>query len=201
MSTPIDFYFDLSSPYGYLAATRIDEIGARHGREVRWHPYLMGAAMKITGSVPLVDRRMINEYSLHDMQRSARLLGVRFAMPEPFPVSTVAACRACYWVEANAGVQAAKALASALYAGYFADGRNIGDPDTVLAIAAECGHQRDAVAAGTQDPAIKARLKTETEGAIERGAFGSPFVFVDDQPFWGHDRLDHVDLWLERGGW
>ena len=55
--------------------------------------------------------------------------------------------------------------------------------------------------AATQDPAIKARLKAETDRSLERGVFGSPFFLVDGEPFWGADRLDQVERWLATGGW
>ena len=200
MPDPIEFYFDFSSPYGYLASERIDAIAARHGRDVTWRPYLMGVAMKTTGSTPLVDRPMMGAYSRHDMARSARRLGVPLTFPEPFPIATVAACRAVYWVE-RTDAAAAKALAQALYRAYFVDGRNISEPDVVADVAGGTGADRDALLAGIQEPAIKDRLKEVTGAAIERGVFGSPFFMVGDEPFWGHDRMDEVDRWLETGGW
>ena len=201
MSAPIEFYFDFSSPYGYFASERIDALAARHGREVVWRPWLMGAAMKVTGSTPLTNRPMISAYSRHDMERSARLLEVRFAFPEPFPIATVAACRAVYWMDGHAGADAAKPLARALYRAYFADGRNISDPEAVADVAAGHGADRDALLAGIGEPAVKERLKEVTNGAIGRGVFGSPFFIVDGEPFWGHDRMGQVDHWLETGGW
>ena len=200
MSAPIEFYFDFSSPYGYLAAERIDDIAARHGRDVSWRPYLMGVAMKVTGSSPIVNRPMLGEYSRRDMVRSARRLKVPFRFPEPFPIATIAACRAVYWAE-RAGAKEAKSLARALYRAYFADGRNISEAEVVADVAAETGADRDALLAGIQDPAVKDRLKEVTNDAIERGIFGSPFFIVGDEPFWGHDRMDEVDRWLETGGW
>ena len=200
MSAPIEFYFDFSSPYGYLASERIDEIGARHGREVAWRPYLMGVAMKVTGSSPVVNRPMLGEYSRRDMERSARRLRVPFRFPEPFPIPTVAACRAVYWME-RADSGEAKALAKALYRAYFVDGRNISEAAVVADVAAEAGTDRDALLAGVQEPAIKGRLKEVTNDAVERGIFGSPFFMVDGEPFWGHDRMDEVDRWLASGGW
>ena len=200
MPDPIEFYFDFSSPYGYLASERIDAIAARHGRDVTWRPYLMGVAMKTTGSVPLVNRPMMGTYSRHDMARSARRLGVPLTFPEPFPIATVAACRAVYWVE-RTDATAVKALAQALYRAYFVDGRNISEPDVVADVAAGTGADRDALLAGIQEPAVKDRLKEVTGAAIERGVFGSPFFMVGDEPFWGHDRMDEVDRWLETGGW
>ena len=200
MPDPIEFYFDFSSPYGYLASERIDAIAARYGREVTWRPYLMGVAMKTTGSTPLVNRPMMGAYSRRDMQRSARRLGKPFKFPEPFPVATIAACRAVYWTE-RSDPSAAKPLARALYRAYFVDGRNISEPDVVADVAAGTGTDRDALLTGIQEPEIKERLKEVTNNAIERGIFGSPFFMVDDEPFWGHDRMDEVDRWLETGGW
>ena len=200
MPDPIEFYFDFSSPYGYLASERIDAIAARHGREVTWRPYLMGVAMKTTGSTPLVNRPMMGTYSRHDMTRSARRLKLPLTFPEPFPIATVAACRAVYWLE-RTDAAAAKALAQALYRAYFVDARNISEPDVVADVAAEAGADRDALLAGIQEPAVKDRLKEVTGAAIERGVFGSPFFMVDGEPFWGHDRMDEVDRWLETGGW
>jgi len=200
MSAPIEFYFDFSSPYGYLAAERIDDIAARHGRDVSWRPYLMGVAMKVTGSSPLVNRPLISTYSRHDMVRSARRLKVPLSFPEPFPIATIAACRAVYWTE-RTGAEEAQSLARALYRAYFADGRNISEAEVVADVAAERGADRDALLAGIQDPAVKDRLKEVTNDAVERGIFGSPFFIVDGEPFWGHDRMVEVECWLETGGW
>ena len=200
MSDPIEFYFDFSSPYGYLAGECIDAIVARHGRDVTWRPYLLGVAMKVTGSSPVVNRPMMGAYSRRDMQRSARRLQVPFRFPEPFPIATIAACRAVYWME-RANADGAKPLAKALYRAYFVDGRNISEPDVVADVASESGADRDALLTGIQEPEIKERLKEVTNNAIERGIFGSPFFMVDDEPFWGHDRMDEVDRWLETGGW
>ena len=200
MSDPIEFYFDFSSPYGYLASERIDAIAARHGREAAWRPYLMGVAMKVTGSPPLVNRPLLGAYSRRDMERSARRLRAPFRFPEPFPIAAIAACRAVYWME-RTDANAAKPLAQALYRAYFADGRNISEPGVVADVAAASGADRDALLAGIQEPAIKDRLKEVTNDAVERGIFGSPFFMVDGEPFWGHDRMDDVDRWLESGGW
>ena len=200
MSDRIEFYFDFSSPYGYLASERIDAIAARHGRDVTWRPYLMGVAMKVSGSSPVVNRPMLGEYSRRDMQRSARRLKVPFRFPEPFPVATIAACRAVYWME-RADADGAKPFAKALYRAYFVDGRNISEADVVADVAAESGADRDLLLAGIQEPAIKDRLKEVTNDAVERGIFGSPFFMVGDEPFWGHDRMDEVDRWLDTGGW
>lgn len=200
MAAPIDFYFDFSSPYGYLAAQRIDDVAARHGREAVWRPYLLGAVFKTTGSQPLLEIPMKGEYAERDMRRCARLFGIPFAWPPTFPFGSVAACRAYYWLVDRDPVQA-KELAKALYRAAFAEGRDISGAEAVAGVAAEVGADRDTLLAALQDPEVKARLKQEVDAAVARGVFGSPFVFVDGEPFWGHDRLEHVERWLETGGW
>ncbi|MCP5150074.1 MAG: 2-hydroxychromene-2-carboxylate isomerase [Chromatiales bacterium] len=200
MPKPIEFWFDFSSPYGYLASHRIGDIAARFGREVLWRPFLIGAVMQRTGSRPLVERNLIGAYAAHDFERFARLLGVPFRLPDPFPVSSVAASRAFYWQEAR-DPAAAPALARALYAAYFVDGRDISQTSVVVDVAAGGTTTRAEVEAGIQDQAIKDRLRKVTDGAAERGIFGSPFVIVDGEAFWGCDRLPQVERWLETGGW
>ncbi len=199
-SKPIEFYFDFSSPYGYLASCQIDRIAEKHGRTVLWRPYLMGAAMKVTGRQPLVVQPMIADYTRIDLPRSARRAGVKFSLPSPFPVATVAACRAYYWL-LEQDEEKAKSLAQALYVAYFVEGRNIGEPEVVLDVAGALGIDRETLSAALQDPKIKNRLKEVTDGAITRGIFGSPFFIVDGEPFWGNDHLREVDEWLEAGGW
>jgi len=200
MADPIEFYFDFSSPYGYLAAQRIDALAEGHGRAVAWKPFLLGAVFKTTGMRPLLEIPLKGDYLKIDLPRSARRLGIPFTLPQPFPFLSVAACRAFYWLT-DRDADKARALAKALYAASFAEGRDISGAEAVLGVAAGIGVEREALAAALQDPAVKERLRGEVQAAIAKGVFGSPYVIVDGAPFWGHDRLDEVALWLERGGW
>ena len=200
MAAAIDFYFDFSSPYGYFASTRIDAVAARHGRTARWRPYLMGIALRATGRRPLVEHPLMAEYARHDMERSARHLGVAFRFPDPFPVASVGACRAYYWLaERDAGE--AKRAAQALYRAYFVDGRDISRDDTVIDTVAALGVAHSELEAALADPAVKERLRRETDAAIAARVFGSPFFIVDGEPFWGNDRIEQLERWLESGGW
>ncbi|MGF1594929.1 MAG: 2-hydroxychromene-2-carboxylate isomerase [Kiloniellaceae bacterium] len=200
MTAPIDFYFDFSSPYGYLASEQIDEVAARHGRSVAWRPILLGIVFQQTGGQPLLDIPLKGGYARHDMARSARLLGVPFQLPAGFPFGSVAACRAFYWLHDRNPAQAV-ALAKALYREAFGKGGNIDSGEAVAAVAAAAGVDGAELAAALNDPAVKQRLREEVSRAISKGVFGSPLIVVDGEPFWGHDRLDQVDLWLQRGGW
>jgi len=93
MVAPLEFWFDFSSPYGYLASYRIDAIGEEAGREVLWRPYLLGVVFKSSGQSPLVSQPMRGAYHLKDMQRAARRQNVPLVLPEGFPMATIAACR------------------------------------------------------------------------------------------------------------
>ena len=110
MADAIDFYFDFSSPYGYLASTQIDTLAVKHGRVVNWRPFLLGVAFKTTGQRPLPEQPLRGPYSLRDFDRSARLLGVPFRLPEPFPFPSLAACRAFYWLEDSDEAKASKKI-------------------------------------------------------------------------------------------
>jgi 2-hydroxychromene-2-carboxylate isomerase len=199
--TAIDFYFDFSSPYGYFASCRIDDLGLRHGRDVIWRPYLMGVAMKLTGSTPLVEREMLGEYSRRDIARTARRFGIAYnPPPAPFPLPSIAACRVYYWL-CDADPLQARDFARRTYAALFVEGRNISEADVVVEIASSASANADETRAALADQAVKDRLRQETDAAIARGVFGSPFFIVDGEPFWGNDRIDELDKWLETGGW
>jgi 2-hydroxychromene-2-carboxylate isomerase len=200
VAAPIDFYFEFASPYGYLASTRIDTIAARHGRETSWHPIMLGAAFKVTGAQPLAHIPLKGDYMMRDLPRFARLLEVPFKAPPVMPANSLAASRACIWLEQHDS-RKAKQLAQAVFHAHWGEGHDIGRPDDVAEIAEPLGIDRSELLAAVADPVIKERLRQATEAAIERGVFGSPFVFVDGEAFWGADRLDQVERWLAAGGW
>ncbi|MDP6884342.1 MAG: 2-hydroxychromene-2-carboxylate isomerase [Rhodospirillales bacterium] len=200
MTGTIEFYFDFSSPYGYFASVQIDDLAARFGRTAKWKPIMIGTAFKQSGNRPLLEQPIKGDYSRHDWQRLARLLDVPWVLPEPFPIATLAAARAFWWLTAS-DVALARRFAQAAFHAYFADGRDISAAGTVAEVAANLDIDAAALLAAVQDPAIKARLKFETDDAIKLGVFGSPFVFVDGEGFWGADRLWMVKRWLESGGW
>ena len=200
MANPIDFYFDFSSPYGYFAATKIEELAQKHGRAVTWRPILLGAVFKLTGQQPLPTIPLKGSYAAHDLARSARLFNVPFKLPTKFPVSGTAPSRAFYWL-GDRDPAGAKKLALALYHAYFVEDRDISNPEVTGNVAAKLGMDKAALAQALNDAAVKERLKSEVDAAIERGVFGSPYIVVDGEPFWGSDRLDQVERWLTTGGW
>lgn len=200
MVAPLEFYFDFASPYGYLASLQIDAIAAKHGRTVAWRPFMLGAAFKATGQTPLPDQPLRGPYHQRDFVRSARRFGAPFRMPAPFPFIALAPSRAFYWLDGQ-DPATAKRYATAVYGRVFGDGRPVGDPAAAAEAGAAIGIDPAALTAAVQDPGNKEKLKQVTDQAIARGVFGSPFIFVDGEPFWGHDRLPQIEEWLARGGW
>ncbi len=200
MADPIQFYFDFASPYGYMAATQISRLASKHGRSVEWKPILLGVVFKVTGGVPLPNAPLKGDYSRRDMERSARLYGIPFKVPSKFPIASQAPARAVYWLEPQGSARQEEAML-ALYRAYMVEDRDISSPEVTADVAASIGLNRQKILDVIADPIMKERLKTETETAIQRGVFGSPYMIVDGEPFWGVDRLEHVDKWLSTGGW
>ncbi len=199
MADPIDFYFDFASPYGYFASTKIDALAARHGREVNWHVFLVGAAFQVTGQVPVDQRAEIQkDYGLRDLERSARYHGVPFTVPEEFPYPLFAACRAFCWLQ-DRDAALAKTFCHAIYAANFGAGRDMRSVEAVAEVAAPLGIDGAELVAAVGAPAGKERFKAETEAALARGVFGSPFFIVGEEKFWGADRMAMLEWWLEEG--
>src|SRR2546421_13032343 len=157
---PVDFYFEFSSPYGYIATELADDFEKRIGRPLRWRPMLLGPVFKLTGQAPLVEIPMKGEYSKRDFTRSARLHKGPYAHPRKFPIGTVAAMRAFYWV-ADRDPGAARTLAKALYKAYFVDGIDIGDARAVIDVAKGAGVDGAELAPALEDPPLKERAKKE----------------------------------------
>ena len=192
---PLEFYFDFSSPYGYLAAERIDELAAKYGRKVKWRPVLLGVVFKATGAAPLTTVPIKGAYSMLDFGRSARFMGIPYQQPSRFPLPTQVAARA-YYVLHDQDCAMARAFAKAVYRALFVEDRDISNPEVVMEIAAAVGADREAVAEAVEMPEIKERLKNEVAAAIEKGVFGSPYIVCDGEPFFGADRLPQLEARL-----
>ncbi|MEO9135980.1 MAG: 2-hydroxychromene-2-carboxylate isomerase [Casimicrobiaceae bacterium] len=199
MPAPLEFHFDFSSPYGYLAAEKIEALATRYGRGVDWRPMLLGAAFKVAGTQPLMSIPLKGDYAKRDLPRSARFHGVELRMPSRFPIATQAPARIILW-QRERDRSGCASLVKALYRAYFIANRDISDPNVAADVAAEAGANREGARAAIDDPAIKDSLRRDVEAAIVKGVFGSPFVFVDGEPFWGIDRFDQIERWLVQGG-
>jgi 2-hydroxychromene-2-carboxylate isomerase len=200
MADPVEFYFDFSSPYAYFAAQQIDRLVGGFDREVIWKPMMLGAAMKETGAQPLTRLPIKGDYSRHDWARLARFQELKWNLPEAFPFAAITPSRAFYWITEQDKAKA-KAFAWDCFTTFFGEGQQISTKEAVAAIAARQGYAENDVIAALEDESIKQRLKDETSAAVAKGVFGSPFIIVDGEGFWGADRLWMVKRWLRSGGW
>ena len=192
----VTFYFDFSSPYGYLAAERIEAFEARTGVTVNWYPFMIGAAFKQTGQSPLLDQPIRGDYFRHDMERCAKMQNTPFCIPEKFPYAALVPTRAYYWIASTKPALAIK-FAKDVYRGYFADGLDLSDPEVVFATATRHSINAGEIRAAVENPKWKQHVREVTDEAIARGAFGSPFFFYEDEAFFGNDRLEHLERWIK----
>lgn len=201
MSAPIEFWFDFISPYGYLAATQIDEIAMRHGRTADWRPLLLGVTvLKVMGLKALAETPLKQDYVRIDQPRLARLLGVPFSRHALKNVNSLAASRAFLWIkQRDAGL--AVRFAKRVYERLWVRGLDITPAEAVIEEALALGIDAREIEAAMAGEEAKAALKASVEAAIAKSVFGVPTFVVDGEPIWGVDRLWMLEHWLRFGNW
>lgn len=177
------FYFDLGSPYSYLAAERINSL---FDEPPEWQPVLLGALFKIHDRDSWANGPGRDE-GIREVERRAAqygLPGIRW--PDPWPGNTLMAMRAATFAK-----QIGKVVSFSL-AGFrqaFAAGRDLSDPDHVMLAAAACELHPKALTQAVQSQGVKDALRSATEAAAARNVIGVPTVVVGDEAYWGDDRL------------
>lgn len=185
----IEFFFDVASPYSYLASTQVDAVGARAGVPVRWRPFLLGGVFKATSNQPPASTAARQPWLIRDLHLWAEQYGVPFVFPPFFPINSLAPMR----ILASLPEDEVPAVAARLFRAHWAEERNPSDPAELVALVGEAM----AAQAGSQE--AKDRLRQNTEEAVARGAFGAPTLFVGDEMFFGNDRLHFVEAAARRG--
>jgi 2-hydroxychromene-2-carboxylate isomerase len=198
----IDFYFDISSPWTYLAFHNIQPLAAEQNAAIRWKPILVGGVFNsVNPSVYATRDNPVPAkaaYQLKDMQDWARHceLAIKFP-PTVFPVNSVKAMRGCLWLEPQGKLVS---FATAAFEAYWGRDEDISRDEVLTRICAQCGIDAAGFLAGIARQEIKDQLKANTEELIRRGGFGSPTMFVDgDDMYFGNDRLPLVRAALLRG--
>jgi len=184
----IEFWFDLGSPYAYIAHRRMAEIRQRTGRPVVWRVFMLGIAFKATGSAPLLDIPLKANYARHDLRRLADYYGAPFQLSPDAPTNTLTAARAFTALRRDS-IEMAETFAATCFDAAFASGRDLADKDVLRECLAESGNAETTLEA-TKDPAVKKALIDSGDEAVSKGVFGAPFFFFRDEPFWGTDRID-----------
>ncbi|MFZ3082883.1 2-hydroxychromene-2-carboxylate isomerase [Rhodoferax ferrireducens] len=187
----IEFFFDCSSPWTYLAFHNLQPLAAELDEPVHWRPVLVGGIFNaVNPSVYAMRDNPVPAkwtYMLKDLQDWAREAGLKIVFPpRVFPVNSVKAMRGCLWLEPQGKLLP---FATAVFEAYWAREEDISQDAVLLKICNQVGIDGDAFLAGIAQPAIKAQLKANTEEVIARGGFGSPTLYLGDDMYFGNDRL------------
>ncbi len=202
----VEFYFDLSSPWTCLAFHNIQPIIKENDAEIIWKPFLVGGVFNAVNQDVYAARENPDNrkfvHSFRVLKDWAKLAGLPMNFPsEHHPVKSVHAMRLCCALEDDQA--ALHKFATAAFNAYYGDQRNLDDPEVLIAIANEVDLDGAALAARTQEQAIKDRLRANTEEAIARGAYGSPSIFVPfgegERMYFGNDQLPLVNWAIKQG--
>jgi len=187
----LEFFFDCSSPWTYLAFCGLDDLVAETGADLVWKPILVGGVFNtVNGSVYEQRAHPVPaklRYYGKDLRDWARRAGIEIGSPPVFPVNSVGAMRGCF-VALDAG--RLPAYARAVFEAYWGELQDISRPEVLEPIVARVGLDPGAFFEAIEQPATKQRLRDTTDELIARGGFGSPTLFVDeDDMYFGNDRL------------
>lgn len=187
----IEFFFDCSSPWTWLAFHNIQPLAAEQGVPVRWRPILVGGIFNTVNPTMYEQRaRPVpakQAYMLKDLQDWARLAGLHIVMPpRVFPVNSVKAMRGCLWLEPQGLLVP---FASAVFEAYWSREEDISTEEVLAPLCAGLGIDFAAFQAGIQQPDIRQQLRDNTDELVRRGGFGTPTVFLGEDMYFGNDRL------------
>lgn len=191
MSKTIEFYFDFGSPTAYLAYKRLKQLEKRYACVIEYKPVLLGALFKATNNVsPAMIPAKAKYMMAHDLPRFAKRYEVAFSMNPHFPINTLPLMR---------GAHAAKKMGcfeqycDAIFDGIWQQCANLGDLKVLSQTLDNVHIDSKGLLAQIQSPEIKESLLTVTQEAIERNLFGVPTLFIENDMFFGQDRLDFIE--------
>lgn len=198
----LEFFYDCGSPWTYLAFHEIEDVAREAKAELVWRPILVGGVFNtVNGSVYEQRANPVPaklRYHAKDLQDWARAYGLTIGWPSVFPLNSVKLMRGALVAEAHGKLVA---WSRAGFEAYWGEDRDLSQDGEIEALAQRVGLDPAATLAAIADPAIKAKLRANTEELIERGGFGSPTMFVDgDDLYFGNDRIPLVRRALRASG-
>ncbi|WP_370277899.1 2-hydroxychromene-2-carboxylate isomerase [Pontibacterium sp.] len=191
MSKTVDFYFDYISPASYIAFKRLHDICERTGATINYKPMLLGGIFKTTGNTSPVTIPAKWEWIQKDFARYAEYYGIPYQMNPHFIFSTVSAMRGAMWALEEGCIET---YSQAMYTAAWAGGKDLSNAEVMTEVLNQADFDAAQVMEAMTQPEIKQALISATGGAVERGVFGAPTMFVDGELYFGQDRLE----WVER---
>jgi 2-hydroxychromene-2-carboxylate isomerase len=195
MSKMCEYFFAPQSPWTYLGHERFVALTKKHCVQVEIKPFDLGKVFSVSGGLPLAQRPPQRQaYRLVELKRWSEYLQLPLSPhPKFFPVPADPAAKLIIATRLAHGTDAALNIAGAIMRALWAEEKNIGDADTLVAIALECGHDGKSLLKSSETASVQSEYDRFTDEAIAANVFGSPWYVVDGEGFWGQDRLDFVE--------
>ena len=193
----VEFYFDLGSPYSYLAYYRLLQMAEQQEIQVVYKPILLGGVFKATGNRSPIEVPVKGVYSILDMQRWAEYYQIQMQMNPHFPMNTLTLMRILTGVQLL-HLEKFEQVLKLLFDAMFGTPQNLNEPTVLAEVLKPSGFSVEDIMSMVQSEVVKQKLITETEQAIQRGIFGAPTFFVGDEMYWGQDRLHFVEQALNK---
>jgi len=199
MTPTIEYFYTTISPWAYLGHDLVVDVAAKHGAAIVYKPINLGKVFPETGGLPLAQRAPARQtYRFVEMKRWKEKRGLPLTLqPAHFPTDPALADR-CVIAIAEAGGDPADFLGRAFRAVWAYD-RDVADEHVIEGLLADAGHDAHAIIAAAKSDGIGAVYDGYSQEAINRSVFGSPTYVLNDEPFWGQDRIDLLDDALESG--
>lgn len=191
----VEFFFDVGSPYSYLAYHQLQKIARARAAQILWRPMLLGGVFQATGNSSPATVPLKSRYSRVDLQRWACQFEVPFQHNPHFPINTLQLMRGATGLQMRDEAAFHRYLAE-VFDAMFHMPRNLQEPAELALVLQRAGIDAEAFAALVQAPEVKEELKRATQEAVARGVFGAPTFFVGEDMFWGQDRLHFVEAAL-----
>ena len=199
MDDAIDYYFSSVSPFAWLGHRQLMSIAGKHGKKVRFRPVNLMGVWAVSGSVPLGQRTPLRQrYRLIELQRIALMRGLHLKpKPASFPTDPELADRTI--IALNEAGRSASDFAFAVGEALWSKDRQIAEEGVISSLLTECGFDARHILELAQAPHAEEVREANTKAAVEADAIGSPCYVYKGEPFWGQDRLDHLDQMITSG--
>ena len=195
----VEFYYDCSSPWTYLAFSKIEELARRVSAEIVWKPFLVGGVFNTVNPSVYESRqnpvKVKAKYYGKDLQDWARFYGLKIGSPTVFPVNSVKAMRGAFVAHEHGKISP---YSQRVFESYWGEDRDISKDEVLRDIVRAVGLDEKEYFEKISSDEYKARLRTNTDELIARGGFGSPTMFVEGSMFFGNDRLALVEWALSK---
>ena len=191
----VEFFFDVGSPYTYLAYHQLPKIAKARNADIVWRPMLLGGVFQATGNSSPATVPLKGRHSATDLARWANYFGVSIKTNPHFPINTLQLMRGAVGMQMRSDEEFHRYL-SAVFSAMFEQPHNLGAPEELAAVLGAAGISPVLFLDLIKDDKVKEKLKANTAEAVARGVFGAPTFFVGDDMYWGQDRLHFVDLAL-----